>query len=403
VAGCGSGSSHKAGGPVTLRIGLFGAFGYKESGLYQQFEKEHPDIKVVEDDTEQEADYWSALRTHLASGSGVDDIQGIELGRVADVAGPMSGAFVDLRSLGASADLANFSKVKTTPATTSSGAVMAMGTDLGPMAMCYRTDLFAKAGLPASPTWSSWQDYLAMGQKYKGKVSGSSWMDDAAGLYNAVISQSAVQYYDSSHHFIGGTNPAVKQAWDLSVQAAQQGLSAKLAQFQTGWNKGFASGAFATIACPAWMLAYIKTQAGQATSGKWNVASIPGTAGDWGGSWLAIPRSSKHQKQAYELLRFLTSGASEAKVFQTVGNYPSNLQGQQQIANQTDAYFNNAPIGQIFSKVAASMPTVVLGHNWDTIQQDITNALVAIETQGKNPDSLWQSTVKQMTSDAAAQ
>ena len=408
LVGCGSSSGTKttSSAPVTLRIGLFGTFGFKESGLYAQFKKEHPNIKVVEDDTEQEANYWSTLRTHLASGSGVDDIQGIEIGRISDVAGPMSSAFTDLKSLGATKDIANFSKVKEGPATTSSGAVMGLGTDIGPMGICYRTDLMKKAGLPTDPTalasaWNSWQAYLQMGQKYK--VAHSAWMDDAAGLYNAVVSQSPIQYYDASHNLVIGSNTAVKNAWDLAVQANQQGLTAKLQQFQTGWNKGFAGGAFATIACPAWMIGFIKTQAGQSGSGKWNVTSIPGAAGDWGGSYLAVPKASKHPKEAFQLLEFLTSAASQAKVFQTVGNYPSNLAAQQQIANTTDTYFNNAPIGQLFGKAAQTMPVVTVGHNWDTLGNDVGNALVAIETQKKDPNTVWQSVVKQATSDAAAQ
>jgi cellobiose transport system substrate-binding protein len=409
LVGCGSSSSTKTAStssPVTLRIGLFGTFGFKESGLYSQFEKQHPNIKIVEDDAEQEANYWSALRTHLASGSGVDDIQGIEIGRIADAAGPMSSAFTDLRSLGASKDLANFSKVKEAPATTSSGAVVGLGTDIGPMGICYRTDLMKKANLPTDPAalataWNSWQAYLQMGQKYK--VAHSAWMDDAAGMYNAVVSQSPEQYYDSSHTMVLGTNPVVKNAWNLAVQANSEGLTAKLQQFQTGWNKGFASGAFATIACPAWMIGYIKTQAGQSGSGKWNVTSIPGAAGDWGGSYLGIPKASKHPKEAYQLVQFLTSAASQAKVFTTVGNYPSNLGAQQQIAGTTDSYFNNAPIGQLFGKAAQSMPTVMVGHNWDTLGNDVGNGLVAIETQHKDPNAEWQSVVKQATSDAAAQ
>ena len=34
---------------------------------------------------EQSADYWTKLKTHLASGSGLDDVQAIEVGFVADV------------------------------------------------------------------------------------------------------------------------------------------------------------------------------------------------------------------------------------------------------------------------------------------------------------------------------
>lgn len=410
IAGCGSsGGGASSSGPITLRVGLFGNFGYKDAGLYKAYEKAHPNIKIVEDDVEFEQNYWSALRTHLASGSGLDDIQGIEVGRISDVSGPMASGFVDLRTLGAGRDAGHYSQFKKAPATGPQGQIYGLGTDIGPMGLCYRTDLFRKAGLPTNRAtlardWATWQDYLKMGLTYKGKVAHSAWTDTAGGVYNAVLSQSPDQYYSASHKLVIATNPAIKTAWDIAVRAAQQGLTAKLAQFQTAWNKGFASGSFATIACPSWMIAYIKSQAGPAGNGKWDVTSTPGGgAGNWGGSYLAIPKATKHQKEAFALLEYLTSASSEVKLFRTGGIFPSNLIAQRQISGVTDAYFSNAPIGELYSKAAAAQPKVTLGHNQGTLGNDVTNGLTAVETQHKTPASQWQAVVKQVTSDASAQ
>jgi cellobiose transport system substrate-binding protein len=412
VAGCSSGGSSGSPsqsntGQITLRIGLFGTFGYKEAGLYAAYEKAHPNIKIVEDDSEQEANYWSALQTHLQSGSGLDDIQGIEIGRIADVSKQMSNEFVDLNTLGGASDKNEFAPFKIAPAITSDGKLLALGTDIGPMAVCYRSDLLKRAGLPTDPAtlskdWSSWANYLAMGQQYKGKVPGSAWIDDAGGLYNTIIGQSAEQYYDASGAMVLGSNPAVTSAWNTAVQAAQEGLTAKLSQFGTDWNKGFASGAFATIGCPAWMIGYIKGQAGPSGSGKWNIATVPGNRGNWGGSYLAIPKSSAHQQAAFDLIQYLTGAQAETTLFQKEGNFPSNLQAQQAIASVRDPYFQNAPIGQIFGKAAQNQPQVILGHDIDTISNDVSAGLLSIETQGKSPDAAWQAVLKQVQSDISS-
>lgn len=61
LAACGSGSSSDtadSGGKITLAVDLFGTFGYKEAGLYKEYEKLHPGITVKETSTENEADYW---------------------------------------------------------------------------------------------------------------------------------------------------------------------------------------------------------------------------------------------------------------------------------------------------------------------------------------------------------
>ena len=61
--------------PTTVTIGLFGTFGYKEDGLYDAYKQVCPNITIKEDVIEQSADYWTRLKTHLASGSGLDKSQ----------------------------------------------------------------------------------------------------------------------------------------------------------------------------------------------------------------------------------------------------------------------------------------------------------------------------------------
>ena len=246
---------------------------------------------------------------------------------------------------------------------------LGLGTDIGPLAICYRTDLFKAAGLPTDPTqvsalWANgWDGYVAAGQQYKAHAkAGQYWTDTAGGMFNAVIGQSTNQYYDASGKLIVDSNPAVKAAWDESMKVAAGGLSAKLSQFSTAWNVAFTTGTFATIACPSWMVGYIKSEAG-AMSGQWNIANIPGGGGDWGGSYLAIPKASKHQKEAYDLISWLTAAEQQAAVFKAVGNFPSNSKAAADptVASATDKYFsggtdpNNpvgAPIGKIFGDSA---------------------------------------------------
>ena len=67
------------------------------------------------------------------------------------------------------------------------------------------------------------------------------------------------------------------------------GITAKLKSFSTEWNAGFKNGSFATVACPAWMTGYIKEQSGDENAGKWDIASVPGGGGNWGGSFLGVP------------------------------------------------------------------------------------------------------------------
>jgi cellobiose transport system substrate-binding protein len=414
-AGCG-GSSNSAnsssgkGGKTTLTIGLFGTFGFKEAGLYKKYEQLHPNITIKEDDVEQSADYYKALQTHLAAGSGLDDIQGIEIGFVADIIKNHAAQFVDFNTMpNAQQVKATFYPWKWAMATTQDGKTLGLGTDAGPEAVCYRSDLFEKAGLPTDRAtlgqmWSTWDGFLQTGQKYESsttKQKGSHFLDSAASIFSAAVYQGHTAYDDQSGNPIPTSSDGVQSAWKFASQAAQQHLTAGLQQFSTPWNQAFANGAFATIACPAWMLGYITSQAGDSAKGKWDVASLPGGAANWGGSWLGVPKASKHQQQAEQLAAWLTAPAQQVTMWTSQQHFPSSQTAAQNpaVANATSAYFSNAPIGQIFGQSASELQRTPIGPYDTQIQQAFTTALTTVETKGESPSKAWgdaQNNIKQV-------
>ncbi|MFJ7416322.1 ABC transporter substrate-binding protein [Streptomyces sp. NPDC098077] len=404
LAACGGGdasdSSDSAGGKVTLNVDLFGSFGFKEAGLYEEYQKLNPDVTIKQSDTQDEADYWKSLQTRLAGGGGLADVQGVEVGRIASVTQQQADKFQDLKEFGADKLKGEFAEAKWSAATTKDGKILGLGTDVGPEAMCYRTDLFEQAGLPTdreelAQKWATWDGYLELGKQYKKKAPAkSAWLDSVGSLYGIMIGQEKERYYDASGELIYDKNPAVEEAWDTSVAAAEAGLSAKLDQWSPQWNQAFAAGSFATIPCPAWMLGYIKGQAGDGGQGKWDIAKLPGGAGNWGGSYLSIPRAAKHKKEAYQLIEWLTAPEQQAKVFQKQGNFPSSTGAIETIAGAKDEYFSGAPIGQIFGDAAKESPVQVLGVHDQNVMQQITNALSEVERKGTSSDKAWQTAKK---------
>ncbi|MFJ9576542.1 extracellular solute-binding protein [Streptomyces sp. NPDC101191] len=404
LAACGGSSdgtsSDGAGGDVTVTVDLFGSFGYKEAGLYAEYEKLHPGVKIKQTDTEDEADYWKSLQTRLAGGGGLADIQAVEVGRIASVTQEQAKRFEDLRKYGADKLKSRFPEAKWAAGTGHDGEVLALGTDVGPEALCYRTDLFRQAGLPTdreelAKKWSTWDGYLELGKQYKAKApANSAWIDTVGSLYSIMIGQEKERYYDASGKLIWETNPALKTAWDTSVRAAQGGLSAKLDQWSPQWNQAFAAGSFATLPCPAWMLGYIKGQAGDAGKGKWDVATLPGGAGNWGGSYLAVPKAARHKKEAYELIQWLTAPEQQARLFEKNGNFPSATGAIDKAAGAKDPYFSDAPIGRIFGDAAKAAPVQVLGAHDQNIAQQITNALSEVERKGTAPEKAWENARK---------
>jgi cellobiose transport system substrate-binding protein len=184
----------------------------------------------------------------------------------------------------------------------------------------------------------------------------------------------------------------VKNAWSYASQAAQAKITAGLQQFATPWNKAFSNGAFATIACPTWMMGYIQSQAGPTNAGKWSVAPVlPGGATNWGGSWLGVPKASKHQKAAEQLVEWLTNKQQEVTMWTKGGHWPSNSQAaaDPSVKGATAEYFSNAPVGQIFAEISDKMKIPPIGTYDTQIQQAFTTQLTNVETKGTDPNKAF--------------
>ena len=432
LAGCGSSSdntSDSAGGgasasagpcgttkPTTLTVGLYGTFGFKENGLWDAYKKVCPNITIKEDDVEQSADYWTKLKTRLASGSGLDDVQGIEIGFVGDVLANHADQFVNWQTVpNAAADKAEFYPWKWNMATTADGKdTVGLGTDTGPQSICYRADLFKQAGLPTDTAtltkdFSTWDGLLNLGKQYeasKTKPEGSSFIDSVNSIFNAAVYQGTEAYDDDSGQPDVANSDGVKNAWKIATEAAQDKISAGLAQWGPDWNKAFSSGTFAALACPTWMMGYIQGQAGDAGSGKWAVSPVmPGGASNWGGSWLGVPKASKNQPAAIALVEWLSNKGNQVTMWTSPsqgGHWPSNSQAaaDPSVSGATSTYFSGDPIGQIYSKIANQMKIPPIGQYDTQIQSDINTQLTNVETKGTSPSSAWSAAlnaIKQVT------
>ncbi|GAA2983045.1 ABC transporter substrate-binding protein [Streptomyces fulvorobeus] len=411
LAGCAedsgdaSGSSSSGGngkGKTTITVGVFGAFGLKEAGLYDEYMKLHPEINIEQTSIERNENYYPQLLTHLASGSGLADIQAVEVNNIAEIAQTQSSKLMDLgKTSGVKKE--NFLEWKWSQGTDKSGKTVALGTDIGPQGICYRKDLFEKAGLPTDreevgALWAGdWQKFLAAGEKYKAKApKGTAFVDSAAGLMNAVQGGSAERFYDKDGKVIYKTNPAVKDAWDVAAKAADLGLTAKLQQFQPSWDQAIVNGTFATLSCPPWMVGYIKDKGAEKTEGKWDVAAAPKSS-NWGGSFLTVPEAGKNKEEAAKLVAWLTAPEQQATFFAKRGSFPSSQAAFSlpEVADAKDPYINDAPIGKIFSDAAKNIPVTIVGPKDLVIAQNLADVgMLQVDQKGVSSEDGWNAAVK---------
>ncbi|MCX5070459.1 extracellular solute-binding protein [Micromonospora lupini] len=398
-------SSDKDGGKVTLVVDVFGDQGFGYEDLYKQYQTEHPNVTIQERGKGLGlGDYNTRLTQQITAGAGAGDVVALEEGTIVQFFA-QADKFVNLADHGANDLKGNFLPWKWEGGVTPDGKVLGLGTDVGGMAVCYRSDLFKSAGLPTDreqvgALWPTWDAFIEQGKKFAAADKKHKFVDSATNFYNIVLMQTAgagsgYTYFDKSNKLAVGENPDVQSAFQQTTKMISAGLSNNLRSFSNEWNAGFKNGSFATIGCPAWMTGVIKGQAGDAAAGKWDVAKAPGGAGNWGGSWLAVPKASKHQKEAAELAKFLTSAKGQTEAFKKVGNLPSSPQALNDpaVLAATNEYFSGAPIGKIFAAGATELKPVYLGPKNQAVRDAVENALRSIE-QGKAADAAWQDAVK---------
>jgi cellobiose transport system substrate-binding protein len=394
-----SSSSGGGSGKTKITLGLFGTMGFEEAGLYKEYEKLHPDIDIQQTVVERNENYYPALVNHLTTNSGLQDIQGVEVANINEVTNTYADKLVDLSKYGKESDYLPW---KWQQATTKAGQTIGLGTDVGPMAICYRKDLFEQAGLPAdreevSKLWAgSWEKFVDVGRQYQEKApKGTTFLDSPGGLIQAIIGGEEERFYDSSGKVIYKTNPAVKDAFDLTAEAAEDGLTGNQTQFQPAWDQTIANNKFAAISCPPWMLGYIKGKSKPEAAGKWDVATSP-KPGNWGGSFLAVPKSGKNVEEAAKLAAWLTAPEQQAKLFKVQGSFPSAQTAYDlpEVTGAKNEMTGDAPIGTIFAEAAKESPIQVIGPKDQIIMQSLTDNGVILVAQGKSPKEAWDNAVK---------
>lgn len=394
TTGCSGGDD----GKVTLTIATFGDFGYEK--LLDEYEQEHPDLRIESRVTDFDTHHKS-LTTQLVGQRGAADVVAIEEQYMPQFQ-QSTDKFVNLAKFGAADLRERWTPWKWDHGVAGDGTfVMGLGTDMGSLAICYRRDLYQRAGLPTdrdevAKLWPTWEKFAAVADEFSAKLPDAKFADSAGTVYTAIINQANENYFaERDDSFIGRTNPTVRRAFDLAGSIGQKDQTAEVTTFTQPWNVAIKESKFATMTCPAWMLTLIEEAGGPALKGKWDVTSVPEDGGNWGGSYLTIPAQSEHQRLAYRLAEWLTAPEQQKRIFTETGQLPSSPEAFQDpvVRSHTDDYFNGAPVGKIFASSADKIRPNYRGLQDAAVRPAFGRALGRIEEGETTIDEEWAAAV----------
>lgn len=402
VTACGnSDDGLDADGNIVLTVQVFGGAGFGYEKLIEQYEADNPGIKVdyqiVTDDYDNE--YRPNLIQQLDAGDGAGDIVAIEEQGVGQMMA-MSDYWVDLSEYGLDSREDDYPAWKWDQGHTVDGKLVGLGTDVGGMAMCYRTDLFEEAGLPTdrdevAEAWSDWEGFAAMGEEFAASGVDAAFVDSPTQLYNVRLIQEAgatdgLSYFDRDGQYVLDRTASVRTAFDYIAELSRAGLIGNFQSWSDEWLQGMQGAGFATMGCPAWMLGVIMDTSGEENAGNWDVATVPGGSGNWGGSWLAVPTQSPHPEEAAALVDYLSSIEGQVAAFEAVSNFPSSPEAQQDpvVADMTNEYFNDAPSGKIFADSVVGYRPVFFGELHSAVRASVEDVLFSL-VSGEDPQAVW--------------
>ncbi|MEV1169260.1 extracellular solute-binding protein [Nonomuraea sp. NPDC049784] len=367
--------------------------GIDQKASVDEYQKANPGVQVKLTEVGSSTETAQALTTALAGGKVPDLvlIQGDDLPKF--VQQPQN--FYDLRQLGADKIKGDYLDWVISQPTAKDGSIIGIPTDVGGMAVAYRTDLFKEAGLPTDreevgKLWPTWDAFIETGKKYVAKT-GKAFVDNAStSVFYQAVNQGPQKYYDPSGNVVYSTSPQVKTAFDLAIKAMQAGITAKQSSFTDGWSAGMSKGQFAVISAPSWMLGSIRRTAPD-TKGKWDIATIPGGAGNWGGSYLAIPKGAKNAKAAWDYITKTQSPQGQLAHFLNAGSLPTTPSVYQdpKLTGQKDEFFSGAPIGKIYTDSLLGLKPFYIGPDSSAIGQELQNALNNVELGKGDAAKAW--------------
>ncbi|WP_035054257.1 extracellular solute-binding protein [Andreprevotia chitinilytica] len=361
---------------VTLTVASFPDFDRAVQAAIPLYKKLHPEIEIKLVSRER-VDHVNALTTELASGAGLPDVMGLEIGFVGRFIA--SGGLEDLSK--APYNAGQFKNLTTSYSWVqgqgANGDIYALPADVGPGALFYRKDLLDKAGVAEADLTKSWETYIAAGKKVKA-TTGAYLIASPQDLKDIYIRSNLKNdegiYFDRAGKVIVNS-PRFENAFKLAKQANDLGIAGNIKQWTNEWSAGFQHDQIATQAMGAWLAGHLGHWLAPNKSGLWRSAPLPnGAFASWGGSFYAIPAKSTHKVEAYEFVKFMTTNREQQiNAFKVLDAFPA-LKSAQTDASMDEPieYLGGQRARLQWRDAVTHVPEIPINKN-DGVAEDIIN------------------------------
>ena len=335
------------------------------------YRKAHPDIEVELVNAGQGAPQYANLRAGMRAGSGLPDVVNMEFQFISSFR--QTDAFLDI------GQWANAHKDKFTADSwkqvSEGDAVYAMPWDSGPMAMIYRTDILEKHGIAVPTTWAEFADAAVRLHAADANVYLTNATFSDGGWTNALLWQAGWRpVRRNGTELTIRINDSVARNFAAYWQALLDKGAIEARGITTEWFTGLDQGRYASWLGAGWGPVFLAGVA-KNSSGKWRAADLPQWSQDefvtsnWGGSTLAVMKTTQHPAEAAELATWLTTDPEVTKLYTTKQFlFPTltEILESEEFARHRSEFYGNQAVNEVFVK---SSKAVDLDFEWSPFQE----------------------------------
>ena len=373
---------------TVLNIAAFPAVDEIAKAAIPAFKKKHPDVEV-KITSRAYPDHHTAMTTALSTSSNLPDVMVVEYGYV--------GRFAEgggLEDLGAAPYNMQAQRARIVPfayaqGTSTSGALVAMPTDIGPGTLLYRTDILKKAGLTEADLTKSWDGFVNSGLKIKSST-GAYLVAHARDIKDIMIradlKTGEAMYIDKTGKVLVDS-PRFVRAFEMAKKVRDQKLDGKIGAWSNEWSEGFKRGTIATQMTGAWLAGHLNNWLAPETKGLWRAAQLPEKAfGSWGGSFYSIPKAAKNKALAADFIQMMTLTPDlQLAAFKSQDAFPALIETHKDAFFDQPIEFLGGQKARLIWREAAQKINAVDVHKLDPIAEEIVNTeLDKVLDQGKD-------------------
>jgi ABC-type glycerol-3-phosphate transport system substrate-binding protein len=342
-------------------------------------------VKITNDDMTQK------LAAALVAGAGAPDLADIEQGYFRKwVYGP---GLLDLRPYGVEQHKEEIpSFAWTAGQSPDMTKTYFLYYSIGCAVIHYRRSLFKTAGLPEDPDGvadlisKSWEDNLTTGEKIS-KESGPWMFDNASTVFGMYRDLFNPVWYDEVTGKFQINTPEMLDGLELTLDARNRGLDAKVNQWTPEWETTFNSATVASYPSGDWLLVFVQEYGGEATKGDWGMVPVPGTSGaSAGGSLFCAFEQSKLKDEAYRLMSFLAYDLEAQLLLLDYYNFPALKKAwDNPKMDEPVDWYGGQKIRQISVDVARKFSDRIYTAYDNDCSNIVFNEVTNVVEQGKDP------------------